>query len=96
MRVLLDGSRRGRWLTWTAIPAVIGLGALALSSLGSASSDKAPPPLEPASPARPHFPLAISPEPAVLGVVHPGEPAETWLSVQNTQTKSLRNREKIS
>ncbi len=89
MRVLFDGSRRGRWLTWTAIPVVMGLGALALSSLGSSPSEQAPPPLKPASPARPHFPLAISPDPIVLGVVHPGEQAETSLSLRNTQDKTL-------
>ena len=46
MRVLFVKSRRGRWLAWTAIPAVIGLGALALSSLGSSQSDQAPPPVK--------------------------------------------------
>lgn len=89
MRVLLDGSRRGRWLTWAAIPAVMGLGALALSSLGSSPSDQSPPPLKPASPAYQRFPLAISPDPVVLGIVHPGELAETSLSVRNTHDETV-------
>ncbi len=30
MRVLLDGSRCGRWLTWVTLPVVLGLGVIAL------------------------------------------------------------------
>ena len=85
----LDGSDRGRLLSWAAIPAVIGLGALTLSSLASSPSDQPPPLLIPAGQSCPHFPLAISPDTVELGVVHPGEPVKASLSVRNTQDEGL-------
>lgn len=46
MRALSGGFRRGRWLTWTAVPAAIGLGVITLYPLGSSWPEQAPPPIK--------------------------------------------------
>ena len=70
MRASPDGFHRGRLLTWTATLAVFGL-ALPLSDFRAPRSNHPPPSTNTASLARPHFPLAISPDAITLGVIPP-------------------------
>ena len=89
MPALFDGTRHGRWLIRSTIPASIGLGAFALSSLGSSLSGQRPQSQKSAISTRQAFPLAIRPDPIMVGVVQSGKRAETWLSVHNTQHETV-------
>ena len=83
MRLTFDGSRRRRLVAWTAIQAVLALGALPLGALRPLQSAQSPPPLKSAPSAHQRFPLAISRDPIELGVMPPGQAARCLLLVRN-------------
>jgi len=83
MRGLLGASRRGDWLIGTAILAALGAGALALSSSQSVPPDPSPLSLKSASSAHSSLPLVIDPDPVELGVLKPGQPAQTKFAACN-------------
>ncbi len=85
-----EGSRSRHLLSFAAFPAGVAIIVAALSSLGSSTSDQAPPPaVGPVGGGQQHFPLAIGPDPIAFGVLSPGASAQTSLSVRSTQAAPL-------